>query len=270
MPSDTLECRPDTPNARKEIDESKTFIALRRRFKGQHALQRRDKVGLDWALSGLPAAHRADVNVKALSDLSLCVVFTGLGEVFPSSFSVGAGGQDYCHGFALWEFMRTLSPVMYSVKLFVLVINRRTGSFAGAPIECFALVSAIGISVYVQIVNDIRQASIGNFYNNVYTYYVYSENVFIKVVLITNIHTENDMQNVTKRDAREKFVELANKRVTKAIKDLRLIGNLANRRAYKYEDADAKKIIRALQRELDVVKARFHGDEGNEDSIFSL
>lgn len=72
------------------------------------------------------------------------------------------------------------------------------------------------------------------------------------------------------RDAREKFVELANKRVTKTIKDLRLIGNLANRRAYKYEDADAKKIIRALQRELDVLKARFRGDDGGEDSIFSL
>jgi hypothetical protein len=73
-----------------------------------------------------------------------------------------------------------------------------------------------------------------------------------------------------KRDAREKFVELAGKRVTKAIRDLRLVGNLANRRAYTYDDADAKKIIRALQQELDVVKARFRGEEGNEDAIFSL
>lgn len=72
------------------------------------------------------------------------------------------------------------------------------------------------------------------------------------------------------RDAKEKFVELANKRVTRAIKDLRLVGNLANRRAYKYDDADAKKIVRALQRELDVLKARFQGNEGDDDSIFSL
>lgn len=76
--------------------------------------------------------------------------------------------------------------------------------------------------------------------------------------------------NNEKRDARAKFVELANKRVTKAIKDIRLVGNLSNRRAYKYEDADAKKIIRALQRELDVLKARFRGDDGDDDSIFSL
>jgi transcription elongation GreA/GreB family factor len=76
--------------------------------------------------------------------------------------------------------------------------------------------------------------------------------------------------NNEKRDARAKFIELANKRVTKAIKDIRLVGNLSNRRAYKYEDADAKKMIRALQRELDVLKARFRGDDGDDDSIFSL
>jgi len=75
---------------------------------------------------------------------------------------------------------------------------------------------------------------------------------------------------IDKRDARAKFVELANKRVTKAIKDIRLVGNLSNRRAYKYEDADAKKIIRALQSELDVLKARFRGDAGDDDAIFSL
>jgi ABC-type Fe3+-hydroxamate transport system substrate-binding protein len=73
-----------------------------------------------------------------------------------------------------------------------------------------------------------------------------------------------------KRDAREKFVELANKRVTRAIKDLRLVGNLANRRNYTYDEADAKKVIRALQREMDALKARFRGDDGGENSVFSL
>lgn len=73
-----------------------------------------------------------------------------------------------------------------------------------------------------------------------------------------------------KRDARERFVDLANKRVTKTIKDMRLVGNLANRRVYKYEDVDAKKIVKALQQELDILKARFRGDQGDDDSIFSL
>ena len=68
-------------------------------------------------------------------------------------------------------------------------------------------------------------------------------------------HSEGPIME--KRDARERFVELANKRVTKAIKDMRLVGNLANRRSYTYTDSDAKKIIRALQDELNALKARF-------------
>jgi hypothetical protein len=80
----------------------------------------------------------------------------------------------------------------------------------------------------------------------------------------------NTKNTAKKRDPREKFVELANKRVTKTIKDLRLIGNLANRRAYTYTDNDSKKITRALQRELDLVKGRFKGDQSDDDSIFNL
>ena len=45
---------------------------------------------------------------------------------------------------------------------------------------------------------------------------------------------------------REKFKELAEKRVIRAVKDLRLIGNLANKNNYVFEPADADKIIAAL------------------------
>jgi ABC-type Fe3+-hydroxamate transport system substrate-binding protein len=64
------------------------------------------------------------------------------------------------------------------------------------------------------------------------------------------------------RDKRAKFVELAQSRVNKAISHIRLIGNLANRTNYEFDDEDAKKIMRALQRELDALKARF-SDTGN-------
>jgi hypothetical protein len=74
----------------------------------------------------------------------------------------------------------------------------------------------------------------------------------------------------TTRDPRERFVDLANKRVTNAIRQIRLVGNLANRRAYNYTDADAKKIVRVLQQEVNVLKARFRGDDGDDGSIFSL
>jgi ABC-type Fe3+-hydroxamate transport system substrate-binding protein len=72
------------------------------------------------------------------------------------------------------------------------------------------------------------------------------------------------------RDPRERFVDLANKRVTNAIRQIRLVGNLANRRSYNYSDADAKKILRTLQQEVNALKARFQGDDGENSSIFSL
>ncbi len=72
------------------------------------------------------------------------------------------------------------------------------------------------------------------------------------------------------RDKRKKFVELAEARVNRTIKDIRLIGNLANRSAYEYGEDDTRKIIRALQRELDSMKSRFSGDAGGKDSEFRL
>lgn len=72
------------------------------------------------------------------------------------------------------------------------------------------------------------------------------------------------------RDPRERFVTLANSRVTSAIHQLRLIGNLANRKNYEYGPEDAAKITRALQRELDELKAKFKGEDRSESSIFSL
>ncbi|MBL3560240.1 hypothetical protein [Rhodovulum sulfidophilum] len=62
------------------------------------------------------------------------------------------------------------------------------------------------------------------------------------------------------RDKRAKFVELTESRVNRAIKDIRLIGNLSNRSAYAYGEDDVRKIFRALQKELDAAKGRF-GDE---------
>ncbi len=56
---------------------------------------------------------------------------------------------------------------------------------------------------------------------------------------------------------RKKFVELAEKRVSRALKDIRLIGNLSNRSNYSYTDKDAKAIISALKKAVDEVKARY-------------
>lgn len=72
------------------------------------------------------------------------------------------------------------------------------------------------------------------------------------------------------RDRRAKFIELANNRTNRAIKDLRLIGNLSNRAAYEYTDDDAKKILRALQREVEDLKLRFRGEDDGDTQLFSL
>jgi hypothetical protein len=85
-----------------------------------------------------------------------------------------------------------------------------------------------------------------------------------------NIEQVVDPEPSSARDPRERFIELANKRVNRAIKDLRLVGNLSNRRVYKYDETDAKKIIRALQAEIDGLKARFRGDSDDDGSLFSL
>lgn len=72
------------------------------------------------------------------------------------------------------------------------------------------------------------------------------------------------------RDKSAKFVELANKRVNRAIKDMKLVTNLANRQNYEYSDEQAKKIVKALQTELDLLKQSFQSAETDSPSTFKL
>lgn len=69
---------------------------------------------------------------------------------------------------------------------------------------------------------------------------------------------------------RERFVALAEKRVVQAAKYLRLIGNLANRSNYSYDEQDVKKIINFLTKELNGMKKRFENQTGSEQVEFKL
>lgn len=69
---------------------------------------------------------------------------------------------------------------------------------------------------------------------------------------------------------RERFITLAEKRVTRAIKVVRLIGNLSNRSNYSYTDADVKKIVAALDSEVKGLKQRFDTRTTGEEIIFKL
>jgi hypothetical protein len=75
---------------------------------------------------------------------------------------------------------------------------------------------------------------------------------------------------LAKRDPRAKFVELANLRVARAIKDLRLIGNLSNRRNYDYSEAESKRIVKTLEVELEDLKAKFRGKQNDATELFKL
>jgi len=69
---------------------------------------------------------------------------------------------------------------------------------------------------------------------------------------------------------RQKFVELAEARVNKTLKDLQLIGNLSNRSAYEFEEADIRKIFGALQKALDAAKGRFSTKADGNSGEFKL
>lgn len=71
-------------------------------------------------------------------------------------------------------------------------------------------------------------------------------------------------------DKREKFIKLAEQRVNRALREIRLIGNLSNRSAYDWTEEDVKKIFRAIQKDLELAKARFGDSDGASGAAFKL
>jgi len=69
---------------------------------------------------------------------------------------------------------------------------------------------------------------------------------------------------------REKFVRLANKRVNKAVKAIRLIGNLSNRSNYSFTQQDIEKIFRVLGAELKSSRQRFDNESEQGEGLFQL
>jgi hypothetical protein len=67
-----------------------------------------------------------------------------------------------------------------------------------------------------------------------------------------------------------KFRELAEKRTNKALEAVRLIGNLSNRQTYVYEDAEVRKIIKALRDAVSDVEGRFSTASSRTGGEFKL
>ena len=61
----------------------------------------------------------------------------------------------------------------------------------------------------------------------------------------------------TREQDRQKFITLANKRVSKALQTIQLIGNLSNRSNYNYTPDDVTKILKALTDEVSACRKKF-------------
>ena len=69
-------------------------------------------------------------------------------------------------------------------------------------------------------------------------------------------------------EKKAKFRELAEKRVSNALKQIQLIGNLANTRAYEYEEEEVKKIFKSLKEEISLVESKFKSKGRNNEFKF--
>jgi hypothetical protein len=67
-------------------------------------------------------------------------------------------------------------------------------------------------------------------------------------------------KTLASRDPRERFIELAESRTIRALEDIRLIGNLANRANYEWKDEDVSRIFEALGSAIKAAERRFRGD----------
>ena len=72
------------------------------------------------------------------------------------------------------------------------------------------------------------------------------------------------------KEKKIKFEQLANSRVNKAIRLLRLISNLANKSHYNYSSEDADKIINALKQEVKNVQEKFNSKNSRDSKDFKL
>ncbi len=71
-------------------------------------------------------------------------------------------------------------------------------------------------------------------------------------------------------EKRKKFRELAESRTNRAIEAILRIGNLSNRQIYEWDDAEVKKVIRALRGAVTSIESRFESPKGKMAGGFKL
>jgi hypothetical protein len=89
-------------------------------------------------------------------------------------------------------------------------------------------------------------------------------------MVLSTVRNEATGSVATVASKRDKFVQIAESRTRNAIKAIRVIGKLGNKNAYEYDDSDVQKIVRALIREVEALKARMSPSGGKEFIDFRL
>ena len=72
---------------------------------------------------------------------------------------------------------------------------------------------------------------------------------------------------MAKSEKRESFVRLAEGRTQIALDAIRKLGNLSNRRAYEFTDADVRKITKALKEAVSDLERKFGTPNDNSDTF---
>ena len=80
--------------------------------------------------------------------------------------------------------------------------------------------------------------------------------------------TENVAKAYTEK--REKFRSLAEKRANNALDAIGRIANLSNRQLYEFEEAEVRKIVKALKDAVAEVESRFASPRGKSEAKFKL
>lgn len=81
---------------------------------------------------------------------------------------------------------------------------------------------------------------------------------------------EKDDAESKKMEKGEKFIELAEPRVSKVIKAIQLIGNLSNRSTYHYDTEQVEEMFGVIEKELSEAKSKFRIIEAEKKSTFSF
>ena len=68
----------------------------------------------------------------------------------------------------------------------------------------------------------------------------------------------------------ERFRGLAEKRTNKALDAILRIGNLSNRQIYEYDEAEVRKIAKALREAINTIESRFESSKGRAGGGFKL